>query len=314
MAAREELLKYDLICFVHDKKAVSAYKSKDFNIWINTMWENTLGSKGYILNVINSFHQDNTLGVLFPPHPYGNTTVLGLCDSWTVNLQNTQKLAKKLGLNIIPSENMESCAVGTVFWARSDALSKLLNYTWNYSDFDDEPLPRDGSLSHAIERILRFVSMDAGYKEYFCLSNRFTEKYLSELHSFIQDESHLLKEELEINGQDVHYYESWKSKFWENISKYEHVYLYGAGHFGRQCLNFMARAGKNPDGFLVSHSVKNDESINGIGVYNFDEFDFPENSCIVITVERDNSKRIIENIQKKFGKNSMKNIFFYQTM
>ena len=55
-------------------------------------------------------------------------------------------------------------AVGTVYWSRVDALRKLFEYEWKYEDFDMEPLAEDGTLSHAIERILEFVARDAGYE------------------------------------------------------------------------------------------------------------------------------------------------------
>ena len=53
--------------------------------------------------------------------------------------------------------------VGTMFWARSKALRKLFELHLTWSDYPEEPLPYDGTMLHAIERLLPFVTEDAGY-------------------------------------------------------------------------------------------------------------------------------------------------------
>ena len=52
---------------------------------------------------------------------------------------------------------------GSVFWFRPKALEPLFAHGWQHSDFPPEPLPQDGTISHAIERIYPFVAQSAGY-------------------------------------------------------------------------------------------------------------------------------------------------------
>jgi lipopolysaccharide biosynthesis protein len=47
--------------------------------------------------------------------------------------------------------------VGTMFWARTKALKPLFDLNLSWSDYPDEPLPYDGSMLHAIERILPII-------------------------------------------------------------------------------------------------------------------------------------------------------------
>lgn len=52
---------------------------------------------------------------------------------------------------------------GSVFWFRVKALAPLFDHGWKHEDFPPEPLPQDGTISHAIERIYPFVAQGAGY-------------------------------------------------------------------------------------------------------------------------------------------------------
>ena len=47
--------------------------------------------------------------------------------------------------------------VGTMFWARPEALAPLLRLGLNLDDYPDEPLPVDGTILHALERLLPLV-------------------------------------------------------------------------------------------------------------------------------------------------------------
>jgi len=52
----------------------------------------------------------------------------------------------------------------TMFWARTAALKPLLELGLTWDDYPAEPLPHDGSLLHAIERILPFVVQKGGFR------------------------------------------------------------------------------------------------------------------------------------------------------
>jgi lipopolysaccharide biosynthesis protein len=54
--------------------------------------------------------------------------------------------------------------VGTMFWARTAALKPLFNLKLGWSDYPEEPLPNDGTILHALERLLPFVAQHAGYR------------------------------------------------------------------------------------------------------------------------------------------------------
>lgn len=63
---------------------------------------------------------------------------------------------------LFPAKNAH-CPFGSVFWFRVKALAPLFDHGWKHEDFPPEPLPQDGTISHAIERIYPFVAQGAGY-------------------------------------------------------------------------------------------------------------------------------------------------------
>ena len=54
--------------------------------------------------------------------------------------------------------------VGNMFWARTTALKPLFDLGLAWDDYPSEPVPYDGSLLHALERILPFVTENTGFR------------------------------------------------------------------------------------------------------------------------------------------------------
>jgi lipopolysaccharide biosynthesis protein len=53
--------------------------------------------------------------------------------------------------------------VGTMFWARPAALAPFKRLGLSWKDYPREPVPYDGTILHAIERLVPFVAQGAGY-------------------------------------------------------------------------------------------------------------------------------------------------------
>ena len=163
VAARPYIKKYKYMCFCHDKiSKQSVYTSgKSFE---RILWENTLQSKEFVLNVLLRLKSDRNLGVLSVPSPMSNGFIYQLGNHWWgPNYENTKNLLKKLGVNIPISETETCLTIGTAFWCKTDALTLLWDYEWKYEDFPEEPLPVDGCLNHAVERSFAYIAQSQGY-------------------------------------------------------------------------------------------------------------------------------------------------------
>jgi lipopolysaccharide biosynthesis protein len=52
--------------------------------------------------------------------------------------------------------------VGSMFWARPCALSPLLDLKLDWDDYPEEPIPDDGTILHALERLIPFSAGKVG--------------------------------------------------------------------------------------------------------------------------------------------------------
>lgn len=285
VACREEVLKYNIVCFLHDKKAINSQLEKDTEEWIYCLWENTIGSTEYINNVIGSFMTNPKLGLLTPPAPLTENLTYAYGNTWGENFENTKELAEYMHLDCEMNEGQQPTALGMVFWARTEALLKLFNITWNYTDFEPEPLKIDGTLSHAIERILPYVVQDAG----FVTGKIFTDMYVQEkicfgesilrvVFSILQDVCGVSRiseakkivkqiEEIKIFG-----------------SKFKHLYIYGAGYYGRVCFRRMLDLGIPIDAFLESTTDSEQKVLYEIPVKCIDDISLDDKTGIIVAV------------------------------
>lgn len=171
--------KYDLICCMHDKKTPHVVLSvgEDF---ATQCFECNLKNKVYVSNIINLFDSNKYLGLV--TNPVQSFSLLlplfknPMCD----NLDGVNQLTQKLNLTI-PVDEYPIGPFGAMFWVRGEAIKPLFRHNWQYDDFPDEPLPPDGTISHAIERIYPMVAQEAGYISAWVMPNDFAQLYVDNL-------------------------------------------------------------------------------------------------------------------------------------
>ena len=66
-----------------------------------------------------------------------------------------------MSLNEIP-ENF-NFPIGTMFWARKNALAPLYKLELRWEDYPDEPIGYDATILHALERVIPLVASSQGY-------------------------------------------------------------------------------------------------------------------------------------------------------
>lgn len=296
---------YDYFCFVHDKREKDEIY-KDMTIkWTNGLWNNMLYDANYINNVIATFEENEKLGLLLPPLPFHPLNNQLLFNSWGQNYCNTVKLAKKIGLIMPIKPEDRILSLGTMFWAKKDALKKLFDFPWKYSDFQSEPLPNDGTISHAIERILSFVAEDAGYSVAYVMSEEYASTYINDMHDVIIDAFSVLNKKYNIST----YYQLQQmivdfKDIIEFAKKYERIFIYGAGEYGKRCKAILDYHDIQIDGFLVSDDVKA-EDLAGIPILNMDSFHMGNSDGIIVAVSKKYRKEILENLDNIGIKNTM---------
>jgi len=164
VGCKEEIYNYDYFCFVHDKKSSYNEYSVTGNSFRDIIWENMLASEDYINYIVKSFDDNDSLGLIVPPRVYHSTYFTVFCHNyWLGNIDEINKLFEKMNIDGEINSNELPLPIGNCFWARFDALKPLFDLDWDYDDFPPEPLPNDGTVSHALERIYGHVAASQGF-------------------------------------------------------------------------------------------------------------------------------------------------------
>jgi lipopolysaccharide biosynthesis protein len=146
--------RYDIIGHVHGKRTTHTAPHGD--PWREFLLQNLIGGMYPMMDIIISrFLADGRLGLVFPNDPH-------LCD-WGENSSIGMNLATRIGINGRLPPFFEF-PVGTMFWARAEALQPLFDLKLDWQDYPEEPAPTDGTLLHALERLLPFAAQHAGYR------------------------------------------------------------------------------------------------------------------------------------------------------
>jgi hypothetical protein len=140
---------YDVFGHLHTKKAIDLKDELIGKRWRLFLLENLLGGKTNMADIILArMATDPSIGMVFPDDPH----VVG----WGSCKGQAEILGRTLGLPALP-ENFVF-PLGTMFWARVKALRPIFNLGLTWEDYPSEPLPYDGTILHALERLLPFVA------------------------------------------------------------------------------------------------------------------------------------------------------------
>lgn len=162
--SREYINDYDIICHTHDKKVGQLKPGTVGQSFSHRCFENVLRSQEQVINILQTFADNPRLGILMPPPPNHGAYFITLGMEWGLNYENTCRLAEKLGIHVNMDEKKEPIApLGSVFWARTDALKKVFDYPWTYEELPEEPIDDDGTILHAVERIYSYSAQSCGY-------------------------------------------------------------------------------------------------------------------------------------------------------
>ena len=123
--------------------------------WHEFLLQHLLGDRVPMMDIIlRRFADDPALGLVFPEDP--NLT------GWSLD----RDIGLDLAARIDPALKLPrfiDFPVGTMFWARPDALRPLFDLRLDWCDYPEEPVPIDGTMLHALERLLPVVCQHAGY-------------------------------------------------------------------------------------------------------------------------------------------------------
>jgi hypothetical protein len=144
---------YDFVGHLHTKKTADLQDASVGRNWYLFLLENLLGGKAAMADsILGRMAADPSIGMVFPDDP----NIVG----WGTNQPFIADIAGQVGVHEFPEHF--HFPVGTMFWARVEALRPLFELGLAFEDYPTEPLPYDGSVLHALERLFPLVAESRG--------------------------------------------------------------------------------------------------------------------------------------------------------
>ena len=157
-------MKYKYFCHIHTKKHGPTKKLGKY--WQNYLYENLLGNKNIVTQILSDFENHNKLGFIFPEPVF-----FYIKNSYLHNYQDYHYINKIFSI-LFPNRNIRAgnilaFPVGNMFWARTKAVYQIFNEKI-IRQAPEENGAEDGTIIHAIERIwLYLVKLNGFYYKSF---------------------------------------------------------------------------------------------------------------------------------------------------
>ena len=146
---------YDVLGHFHGKRSPHIDPAVG-DRWRHFIYDHLLGFKSPMMSqIVSRLIADKGLGLVFPEDPHLN--------GWNHNASIANELARRAGIKL-PLPVHFDFAHGTMFWAKPPALKALFDMNLTWSDYPDEPLPIDGTILHALERLVTHSAAQAGFR------------------------------------------------------------------------------------------------------------------------------------------------------
>lgn len=166
--------KWDIVVKIHSKKSVQ----DDYNaaqLFKTHLYDNLLNSRAHVVNILAEFAAHPALGMVLAPLPHMGYPTMG--HAWFTNREPAQAVAKRLGINVPFDKDMPLATYGSMFIARPQALTKLVNAGFKPENFPVEGGYKDGSLAHVLERLMAYAALSEGFYVRPVLAPKWAEVY-----------------------------------------------------------------------------------------------------------------------------------------
>lgn len=155
----DELQSYDVFGHMHGKRSLaltSVGLSTDLGVvWHEFLRQHLVGDRHPMADLIlHRFAARPDLGLVFPDDP--NLT------GWSLDREIARDLAARMDPGMVLPRSIDF-PVGSMFWARPQALAPLFGLRLAFDDYPPEPVPIDGTMLHALERLFPVIATHAGY-------------------------------------------------------------------------------------------------------------------------------------------------------
>lgn len=155
---RDKITSVDYGVHIHTKK--SKHYHKEFAAWRQYLLAGNLGTEALVWNILGLLSREKA-GAYIPDHFPPIRKLI----QWGGNFGLLSSLMSTLDEEIT-REHVLDFPSGSMFWFKSEALSKLLDLNLIAEHFDPESGQVDGTLAHVVERGFLYFIEAAGFEYY----------------------------------------------------------------------------------------------------------------------------------------------------
>lgn len=137
----------DLCLHIHTKKSPH---SPVLSSWREKSFEALLGTPEQVQSIFSAFDINPEIGLICPNIP--NEIVPGM--NWMRNWRIANYLNRKLNFSLPAPGQQFAFPAGSMFWVRANLLQPIIDLKLSEDDFPSEENQQDGTLAHAIERMI----------------------------------------------------------------------------------------------------------------------------------------------------------------
>ena len=154
---KKKIKKYKYLCHIHTKKSKTCPTIG--TSWRNYLYNNLLGNKRIISEILSDFENNDKLGFIFPE------TFYDIIRQKNILTKNTLKYMKYILHKLFPNYGIGALIdfpAGNMFWARTNAIFQIFEYNFNRKFFKEKDQTND-TIMHGIERIWLYLVKINGY-------------------------------------------------------------------------------------------------------------------------------------------------------
>ncbi|WP_170301005.1 glycoside hydrolase family 99-like domain-containing protein [Rhodoplanes serenus] len=138
------LLRYDVVAHFHTKR--SPHKGS-LAPWFDAIMTSLCGSRSEVMQILDLLARDAKV-----VYPAGNKIPVG-DTGWSDDFALAKQILKGQNIDIAHYPFVEF-PQGMMFWARTGSMTRLLQLPLSFENFPEEPIAPDGTLAHALERLV----------------------------------------------------------------------------------------------------------------------------------------------------------------
>ncbi|WP_217596223.1 rhamnan synthesis F family protein [Cohnella sp. GbtcB17] len=280
------ITKYEYLCFLHDQVPEDLRESeREGRSFRSLIWENTIASAEYIVNVINELNTNKRLSFLTVQQPYHGSFFSAFGNGWGGRFGYAKKLEEGLGIRLNLSESSPPFATTHAFWCRTSAIRTAFEFQWEKKEIPVEVL------GYVMPHICQYN----GYFSATMASDRYRAVRSVDLERILSRILERVRNHLPFSSYNEFFNEAllFDRNVLRECTKYKKLYIYGAGEYAGYVSDILRDQKIDYIGFIITDGRQKPASYRSHPVYYLSEIEATKPDVgVILGVDRRNRNEV----------------------